>query len=120
MLTTRNDAKTYIAERIGSESTDALVEAFLSVIPWREVEGLTDERWAEVLDEAGAANSIRVLLESANGPKVIYPADADEAAVLSALPAGWTVADDDWSLEVTLRTGERSVPLCRTDAKASQ
>lgn len=54
---------------------------------------------------------IEVVLESANGPKVIAGPDVAVEEILRALPAGWTVHEDDWSNQVKLSDGRLAYPL---------
>jgi hypothetical protein len=52
-------------------------------------------------------------LESPNGPRVRVTGEAAHEEILSALPDGWTVHDDDWSNGVKLTDGSWSYPLSR-------
>lgn len=55
---------------------------------------------------------IEVVLDSANGPKVIVPDNYDAEDVEAALPVGWTVGDN-WHNGVKLGDGRRAYPLVR-------
>src|SRR5689334_18017228 len=54
---------------------------------------------------------INVILDSANGPKVVATENEDEQTILAALPAGWSVNDSDWNNGVKLIDGSWAYPL---------
>lgn len=56
-------------------------------------------------------NEIEVVLESANGPKIVYAQDADGDEVDAAAPEGWRV---DWeTTPADCGVGRKASPLCR-------
>jgi hypothetical protein len=58
---------------------------------------------------------IEVSLDSVNGPKVVASTEAGVEEILSALPDGWTVNDDDWGNGVTLSGGRIAYPLSEAE-----
>jgi len=50
--TNRNDARRIVADWIGPECTDELVDAVLELTPWREIHALSEAEFVAVVDEA--------------------------------------------------------------------
>lgn len=99
--TEADELENYLAETRGantSEATRPIIARKLSA----EIERVRDE-------------GIEVELDSPTGPRVIYHPDLhDQERVEAALPAGWVVDPDDWSL--TVKRGQwRSTPISRVD-----
>jgi hypothetical protein len=57
------------------------------------------------------ANEIEINLGSANGPKVVVHGEHTLDEIQAALPAGWTVHENDWSNGVKTSSGGWAYPL---------
>lgn len=68
-------------------------------------------------DESEDDATIRIELDSPNGPRVITPPCTSAEDTLAALPDGWTVHNDDWTNGVKLADGSWSYPLSEVDSE---
>lgn len=53
-MTTRNDAVTYVEDRLGPDGSRALAEIFCTLTRWQDVAELSDEEWSNILNDAMA------------------------------------------------------------------
>lgn len=62
------------------------------------------------------SDNVEVILESANGPKVIVTGDLDAETVERELPEGWHVHPDDWNNGIKIAPKTYSYPLSRIES----